>query len=64
MCNHKRKGRVTNQAYGYDKNRPHASVVVCDRPDCIAKAKSWVAGRTNETAHYVADAPEMARLDL
>jgi hypothetical protein len=52
---HTRTGIVTNQPGAYDKSRPHASTVVCDRPECQARAIRWVAGMTNETAVYVPD---------
>jgi hypothetical protein len=56
QCAHARRGIVTNQPSGYDRARPHAARVVCDREPCIAAAKSWVASKTNETAVYVPDA--------
>lgn len=56
MCSHKRKGIVTNQPGEYDRARPHASVSVCDRDVCIAKAIRYVAAQTNETAHMCYDA--------
>lgn len=52
---HKRAGIVTNQPGTYDRDRPHASTVVCDLEECRAKAIRYVAGVTNETAVYVAD---------
>jgi hypothetical protein len=52
---HPRRGRVTNQPDGYDASRPHASTVVCDRAECIDKAKRWVAAETNQTAHHLPD---------
>lgn len=55
-CNHKRKGRVTNQPDGYDDSIPHASESVCDRRACIESAIRRVAGRTNMTAVLVLDA--------
>jgi hypothetical protein len=47
-------GYVTNksQADGYRADRPHASTVVCDRPECQQAAIRWVAGETNETAVF------------
>jgi hypothetical protein len=62
QCNHARKGIVTNQPDGYDRNRAHAARNCCDRPACIEAAKSWAAGITNETAYYVPDSDRTARL--
>lgn len=61
-CRHKRTGIVTNQPGTYDRNRAHAAVIVCDRDECITKAKKWAAGETNETAYYVPDADRSLRL--
>lgn len=52
---HARRGLVTNQPGGYDAGRPHASTIVCDRPECQASARHWVQGVTGETAVYVPD---------
>lgn len=52
---HARAGIVTNQPGAYDRDRPHASTIVCEREECQAKAIRWVAGTTNETAVYVPD---------
>lgn len=60
-CRHARKGIVTNQPGDYDPARPHASIQVCDRPECIRRAVSWVAGQTNETATYISDAVRRQR---
>jgi hypothetical protein len=56
---HRRSGIVTNQpgAGPYDHGRPHASTIVCDRPECRKRAIQWVAAATNETAVYVPDRP-------
>jgi hypothetical protein len=53
-----RTGLVTNQPPGrpIDWDRAHASTIVCDREECQAKAKQYVAAFTNETAVYYADA--------
>lgn len=61
-CNHVRRGRVTNQTGPYDPSRAHASVAVCDRPECIREGQRYVAGETNETAHYVPDPPRDSTL--
>lgn len=60
QCTHARRGIVTNQPGTYDRTRPHASTTVCDRPECIAAAISWVAGKTNETAIHIRDADRRA----
>jgi len=52
---HRRTGVVTNQPGGWDRDRPHASTIVCEREECQRSAKRWVAGETNETAVYVPD---------
>lgn len=52
---HARKGIMTNQPGTYDKDRPHASTVVCDRDECQERARFWVSGTTNEPAVYVPD---------
>lgn len=52
---HKRTGLVTNQPGGYDRDRPHASTVVCEREECQRKARFWVQGTTGEAAVYVPD---------
>ena len=55
---HARKGLMTNQPVGLPLNwdRPHASTIVCDRPECQKKARHWVQGVTGETAVYYSDA--------
>jgi hypothetical protein len=55
---HQRTGIVTNQPTGYDRDRPHASTTVCERPECQQKAHFWVQGITGETAVYVPDRKE------
>ena len=54
-CNHaKQIGYVSNQPDGYDRSRPHASTMTCDRPACIAAAKAWVEKVTKEPAIFSA----------
>jgi hypothetical protein len=60
QCTHARKGIVSNQLTGYDKNRPLASRAVCDRPACIEAARQWAAGFTNEPAFYLSDVDRSA----
>lgn len=51
QCRHVPKGIVTNQPdQPLDLTRSHASISVCDRPECIRNAQRWVASETNETA--------------
>lgn len=60
-ASHDRTGLVSNQDLGaYDKSRPLVSVATCDRPECLAKAKKYVAGNSNETAVYYDDAARRA----
>lgn len=50
-CRHVPKGYVTNQPDPpLDLARAHASISVCDRPECIREAQRWVAAETNEPA--------------
>lgn len=57
QCRHVRDGIVTNQHPDdpYDPASPHASRACCSRPSCVSAAIAWVAGQTNETAHYYDD---------
>ncbi len=41
-----------SQADGYDRDKPHASTWVCDRPECRQRAQQWVAATTNEEAVF------------
>ena len=61
-CRHVREGRVTNQPDEYDDKRPHASIACCSRPTCVSNAIAWVAGQTNEPAHWVPDPPKGSRV--
>jgi hypothetical protein len=55
---HRRAGLMTNQPPHLPMNwdQPHASTIVCDRPECQKKARFWVQGTTGEAATYYADA--------
>lgn len=55
LCPHKRTGRVTNQPWGFDEQRPFACQAVCSKPVCIRVAKVWVTAHTEEPAEYVPD---------
>ena len=52
---HARTGIMTNQPGTYDRDRPHASTVVCERDACQQRARHWVQGTTGEPATYVRD---------
>lgn len=57
-CNsrHSRSGTVSNQDRDdFVQTRPLRMVSTCSRKDCIAKAVSYVAGKTNESASYQED---------
>lgn len=54
MCN-------ASQRDVYSAGRPHASTVVCDRPECRAKAIRWVGAETNEQGVYRSFAEARAR---
>lgn len=59
---HRRAGLVTNQDPDEpSQDGPHASVSVCNREACLAKAVKYVAGSTNRTAAYYDDAERRAR---
>ena len=54
---HVPKGRVSA---GDHETGPHASVYVCDRPECIAKAAFWAESLTHQEPQYVRfGAPEV-----
>jgi len=55
LCPHPRKGRVTNQAWGYDEKRPFMCVPVCERLVCQRVARVKVQANTGEEAVFVED---------
>lgn len=60
---HERAGLVCNQDPDepYKPDEPYASVAVCERPECIAKATKNVAGSTNRQATFYSDAERRAK---
>ena len=59
---HSRAGIVINasQVDGYRADRPHAATVVCERPECRAKASAWVWAMTKENPVYISDRKRQA----